>query len=79
MGKCAEIAFLLQLESSSKRSIVFKEFAWSRSILLGAYTEVPVLVQLEPASECYIFEKLVWPRPILMGERAEITILLQLE
>jgi|HubBroStandDraft_4_1064222.scaffolds.fasta_scaffold1413013_2 hypothetical protein len=77
MGEHAEVAVLVQLESASKRSIVFEEFAWSRSILMGEYAEVVVLVQLESASECHIgFEELAWPRAVPVGKYDETAILL---
>jgi hypothetical protein len=76
MGKCAEIAVLLQLESASKRYI-FEKLAWPRAILTGEYAAVAVLLQLESAPECHIgFEELAWPRSILVGKYDETAVLL---
>jgi hypothetical protein len=56
IGEYAEVAVLLQLESTSGCHIGFEELAWPRSILAGKYGETAVL--LGPQSCVVEFRKL---------------------
>jgi hypothetical protein len=51
LGKCAEIAIFLQLQSASEYAIGLEELVGSGSIVTGKRVEIAVLVQLQPASE----------------------------
>jgi hypothetical protein len=56
LGKSAEIAILLQLESASGRPIGFERLVPSDAILLGKLVEIETLLQ--PESQTVEFQKL---------------------